>query len=292
MIMRKFTYALVALLLSVMAVAQTTDYQRRYKMMLDRVGYAGVGMESLIENWSKADPENPEMLQARFYFYLVKSQGTEVISRSESKYLGITPVLSLKDSTGRDVFYYEVVKYDDELFAQAIKAVDKMISVCPDRLDYRFMKSNAYLSYERESPDMALSSILGLAYEYKTTKTKWLYQEDATQEPEVVDDKSFAQMMQEYCYSLYSLGTPSSYEAFVKLSQRLNEYFPKEGDFVANIGSYHLVVKKDPKTALKYYDKALKLQPDNTNVIRNALLAARQMKNEKLQKKYLKMLEN
>lgn len=292
MIMRKFTYALVALLLSVMAVAQTTDYQRRYKMMLDRVGYAGVGMESLIENWSKADPENPEMLQARFYFYLVKSQGTEVISRSESKYLGITPVLSLKDSTGRDVFYYEVVKYDDELFAQAIKAVDKMISVCPDRLDYRFMKSNAYLSYERESPDMALSSIMGLAYEYKTTKTKWLYQEDATQEPEVVDDKSFAQMMQEYCYSLYSLGTPSSYEAFVKLSQRLNEYFPKEGDFVANIGSYHLVVKKDPKTALKYYDKALKLQPDNTNVIRNALLAARQMKNEKLQKKYLKMLEN
>ena len=292
MIMRKFTYALVALLLSVMAVAQTTDYQRRYKMMLDRVGYAGVGMESLIENWSKADPENPEMLQARFYFYLVKSQGTEVISRSESKYLGITPVLSLKDSTGRDVFYYEVVKYDDELFAQAIKAVDKMISVCPDRLDYRFMKSNAYLSYERESPDMALSSIMGLAYEYKTTKTKWLYQEDSTQEPEVVDDKSFAQMMQEYCYSLYSLGTPSSYEAFVKLSQRLNEYFPKEGDFVANIGSYHLVVKKDPKTALKYYDKALKLQPDNTNVIRNALLAARQMKNEKLQKKYLKMLEN
>ena len=292
MIMRKFTYALVALLLSVMAVAQTTDYQRRYKMMLDRVGYAGVGMESLIENWSKADPENPEMLQARFYFYLVKSQGTEVISRSESKYLGITPVLSLKDSTGRDVFYYEVVKYDDELFAQAIKAVDKMISVCPDRLDYRFMKSNAYLSYERESPDMALSSIMGLAYEYKTTKTKWLYQEDATQEPEVVDDKSFAQMMQEYCYSLYSLGTPSSYEAFVKLSQRLNEYFPKEGDFVANIGSYHLVVKKDPKTALKYYDKALRLQPDNTNVIRNALLAARQMKNEKLQKKYLKMLEN
>ena len=292
MIMRKFTYVLVALLLSVMAVAQTTDYQRRYKMMLDRVGYAGVGMESLIENWSKADPENPEMLQARFYFYLVKSQGTEVISRSESKYLGITPVLSLKDSTGRDVFYYEVVKYDDELFAQAIKAVDKMISVCPDRLDYRFMKSNAYLSYERESPDMALSSIMGLAYEYKTTKTKWLYQEDATQEPEVVDDKSFAQMMQEYCYSLYSLGTPSSYEAFVKLSQRLNEYFPKEGDFVANIGSYHLVVKKDPKTALKYYDKALKLQPDNTNVIRNALLAARQMKNEKLQKKYLKMLEN
>lgn len=292
MIMRKFTYALIALLLSVMAVAQTTDYQRRYKMMLDRVGYAGVGMESLIENWSKADPENPEMLQARFYFYLVKSQGTEVISRSESKYLGITPVLSLKDSTGRDVFYYEVVKYDDELFAQAIKAVDKMISVCPDRLDYRFMKSNAYLSYERESPDMALSSIMGLAYEYKTTKTKWLYQEDATQEPEVVDDKSFAQMMQEYCYSLYSLGTPSSYEAFVKLSQRLNEYFPKEGDFVANIGSYHLVVKKDPKTALKYYDKALKLQPDNTNVIRNALLAARHMKNEKLQKKYLKMLEN
>ena len=290
MIMRKIIYTLAVLLLAVTATAQTSDFQRRYNVLLNRVGPAGVGMETLIENWAKAEPESTDMLQARFYYYLVKSQGTEVVVRSESKYLGAKPILSLKDSTDTDVYYYEVLKYDDELFAQALKVVDKMISACPDRLDYRFLKANSYLSYERESPDMALSSILALAYEYKTSKTDWTYLEDPEQGPVAVDDAMFAQMMQEYCYSLYSLGSPSSYEAFYRLSQRLNEYFPKEADFLGNIGSYHLVVKGDCKTAVKYYDKALKLQPDNSPVLHNALIAARKLKDAKLEKKYLKLM--
>lgn len=290
MIMRKILYTLAAVLLAVAATAQTTDYQRRYNILMNRVGPAGVGMETLIDNWAKAEPESTDMLQARFYFYLVKSQGTEVVVRSESKYLGAEPILSLKDSTDTDVYYYEVLKYDDELFAQALKVVDKMISIDPGRLDYRFLKANSYLSYERESPDMALSSIMALAYEYKTTKTEWSYLEDPQQAPVAVDDKMFAQMMQEYCYSLYSLGSPSSYEAFYRLSLRLNEYFPKEADFLGNIGSYHLVVNADCKTAVKYYDKALKLQPDNSSVLHNALIAARRLKNAKLEKKYLKLM--
>jgi tetratricopeptide (TPR) repeat protein len=98
-------------------------------------------------------------------------------------------------------------------------------------------------------------------------------------------------MMQEYCYSIYTLGTPSSYDAFLRLSQRMNEYFPKEADFLGNIGSYHLVVRKDSKTAIKYYDKALKLDPGNADIINNALVASRKLKNDKLVKKYTKMLK-
>ena len=291
MIMRKIAYIFTALLLSFLASAQTSDYQRRYSMLLDRVGFAGVGMETLIENWSKAEPDNPEMLQARFYFCFVKAQSTEVVKRSESKYLGQAPLLSLPDSTGANVYYYEVLKYDDELFAQAIKAVDKAISIHPQRLDFRFMKANAYMSYERESPDMALSYILGLAHEFLTSGKVWTYQETAEDNIEV-DSDLFAQMMQDYCVSLYGLGTESSYEAFLKLSQRMNGYFPKYPSFIANIGSYHLVVAKDPKAALKFYDKALKLDSKARDIINNAVLASRKLKNPKLEKKYLKMLQH
>jgi tetratricopeptide (TPR) repeat protein len=154
------------------------------------------------------------------------------------------------------------------------------------------MKANAYISYERDCPDMALANIMGLAYDYKTSRSKWLYSEQGAVEPIHVDDEMFAGMMQEYCYSLYALGSRSSYEAFLKLSTRLNEYFPKNADFIANIGSYHMVVDKDYKTALKYYDKALKLQPDNASVLHNALLASRKLQNKKLEKKYLKMSGN
>lgn len=291
MIMRKTIYVLAAVLLSVTASAQTSDYLRRYNILLDRVGPAGVGMETLIANWGKAEPDSPQMLTAQFYYLVAKSQGTEVVARKESRYLGSAPMLSLKDSTGADVHYYEVLKYDDELFAQAIRSVDNAISMHPQRLDFRFMKANAYMSYERESPDMALSYILGLAHEFLTSGKVWTYQETAEDNIEV-DSDLFAQMMQDYCVSLYGLGTESSYEAFLKLSQRMNGYFPKCPSFIANIGSYHLVVAKDPKTALKFYDKALKLDPKARDIINNAVLASRKLKNPKLEKKYLKMLQH
>jgi tetratricopeptide (TPR) repeat protein len=246
-------------------------------------------METLIDNWNKAEPENTDMLTARFYYYIAKAQGTEVVARKEAKYLGAAPMLTLQDSTGVDVHYYEVLKYDDEIFSQALKVVDHAISLYPQRLEFRFMKANAYLSYERESPDMALSNILGLAHDYMTSGKTWTYNENSEQL--TVDQELFAQMIQDYCVTLYALGSPASYEAFLKLSQRMNGYFPKVPSFLANIGSYHMVVAKDPKTALKYYDKALKIEPKAREVINNAILAARKLKNTKLEKKYLKLLQ-
>lgn len=287
--MNKILCALTALSMSLSVFAQTSDYKRRYDILLDRVGPAGVGMETLIENWSKVEPDNTDMLTARFYYYIAKAQGTEVVARKEAKYLGAAPMLTLQDSTGVDVHYYEVLKYDDEIFSQALKVVDHAISLYPQRLEFRFMKANAYLSYERESPDMALSNILGLAHDYMTSGKTWTYNENSEQL--TVDQELFAQMIQDYCVTLYALGSPASYEAFLKLSQRMNGYFPKTPSYLANIGSYHMVVAKDPKTALKYYDKALKIEPKAREVINNAILAARKLKNTKLEKKYLKLLQ-
>jgi hypothetical protein len=51
-----------------------------------------------------------------------------------------------------------------------------------------------------------------------------------------------------------------------------------------------MLVKRDFKTALKYYDKVLKKHPDNYTSIKNSVLAARMMGNAKLEKKYLHML--
>ena len=136
-----------------------------------------------------------------------------------------------------------------------------------------------------------MSNIMGLVYDVMSNDAKWVYRAYMGEDVQTVDRELFAEMMKEYCYSLYSLGTPSSYEGFYTLSQRMNKYFPKDPDFIANMASYYLVVTKDYKTALKYYDKALKIRPDDRSTINNAVIASRRMNNAKLEQKYLKMLK-
>ena len=277
----KFAALAASLILLLPSLADAQDFERKYNLLLERVGPCGVGVETLLDNWAKAQPDNDKMLAAKFNFWLTKGQATEVVAKSQKKYLGMDAMLALKDSTGADVYYFEVLKYDDECFREAIAAVDRAIMMYPETLDFRFMKANAYVSYERESPDMAMANLLSLINDFKAGTETWTYG------GQQADDDFFAAAMQEYCVSFYTLGL---YEAFKKLSEVMLVHYPGNPHFMSNLGSYHMLVKNDYKTALKYYNKVLKKHPDDYISIRNSALAARRLGNVKMEKKYLLML--
>ena len=67
-------------------------------------------------------------------------------------------------------------------------------------------------------------------------------------------------------------------------------HYPDNSGFMSNLGSYHMLVRKDFKTALKFYNKVLKKHPDDYISIRNSALAARRLGNAKMEKKYLQMI--
>lgn len=284
MIKMRFAALAAAFVLLMPLVADAQDYERKYNLLVERVGPAGVGVETLLDNWAKAEQDSDKMLAAKFNYWLAKGQGSEVVAKSQKKYLGMDAVLALKDSTGADVYYFEVLKYDDECFREAMSAVDRAIAMYPERLDFRFMKANSYVSYERESPDMALANLLSLVNDFNAGKQKWTYGGQSA------DEGFFVEAMQEYCYTFYALGTPGSYEAFKRLSEAMLGHYPDDAGFMSNLGSYHMLVNKDYKTALKYYNKVLKKHPDDYTSIRNSVLAARRMGNVKMEKKYLQML--
>jgi tetratricopeptide (TPR) repeat protein len=178
-----------------------------------------------------------------------------------------------------------VNEFDDELFAEAIKVADRAAALYPDRLDFRFMKADAYIAYEKESPDMALAYLLTLVdSDQKREERPWVY------ETEKVEKTFFADAMQEYCFSFYSIGTPSSLDAFRTLSEKMIGLFPDNVGFMNNIGSYYMIAKKDYKAALKVYSKVLKKSRTDYIAIKNSSLAARQLGNVKLEKKYLVLL--
>ena len=224
------------------------------------------------------------MLIGKFSYYLTKSQSDKLEIKEGNRYLGAAPVLTLKDSLGRDVNYFTVTNYDDELFGKATQAIDKAIELNQNRLDFRLFKISALLDYEKESPDMALAGLKALIDYDGHSHPTWEY-------PGLVSDKDlFPAIVQDCCFAFYQLGTPGGYEAFKELSEKMLSYYPSATQYMTNIGSYYLVYKKDSKSALKMYNKVLKKKPDDYATIKNCVLLARNDKNVKLEKKYLPML--
>lgn len=268
--------------------AQMTSEQ--YKASYDRqvriVGATGVGVETILDRWAEAYPDDTDMLEGRFHYYFEKSRSTKAMIKPGDRYLGKKPVLTLPDSTGGSVNFFEEPFFVDSLFALSATAIDRAVAAKPDELSYRFKKIAALLEYEKESPDMAGAELLDLIELNRAQSPGWTYG------GEKVDKDFFISAVQEYCYSFFNTATPSSYEMFRAVSERMCSYYPEETVFVSNLGTYWLIARKDDKKALKYYNKVLKAKPDDYSALKNCVLLARSSKNVKLEKKYLPALIN
>ena len=284
---RTITLAATLLMLAAGASAQTSseDFIRRYNNLQARVGPAGLGMETLIGQWEEALPEDPQMLLAKFWFNYTRCATTQVIQLSQDRYLGNEPILPFTDSLGVKRNFFEDTVYDDDLYREAESALDRLMGLYPLNLDYILLKADAMRLYEKGSPDMTREMLTSLIDRNYREHPAWVHSEIET-----VDNEVFEALIQQQCYNIFRLGTPSSAEAFKAISEKMLVYSKDNPVFMDNIGSYWLVSRKDTKKALKQYDMVLKKHPDDVTAIRNCILAARSAKDVKLEKKYLSMM--
>lgn len=240
------------------ATAQTAaQFKEKYDRQVRSVGPDGVGVEYILDKWAAAFPDDADMLEGRFSYYLAKSRSESVQKVDAQKYLGQKPVLSLKDSLGKDVNYFMVPEYNDSLFRISQKSIDRAIELEPEVLIHRFNKISALAAYEKESPDMAATAMLDLIDYDASAHPKWIH------EGEAVNREEFESAVQEYCFLFYKTGSANSYESFRILSERMLKLNPKNALFLNNMGAYWQVARRDDKKAAKYYKKALKLNPSD-----------------------------
>lgn len=236
------------------------DYERQVR----NVGYDGVGVETIVDRWIKTCPDDPQAYAARFSFLLVKSQSIEMVQKDRRRYLGQQPSLTLKDSLGRSVNYFEEINYDDSLFAEALSAARKAIELAPDELRYRYDMISALVSYEKESPDMGAAEIFRLIDEFSADLSRpWTLDSQPLESSPKSPDYRFSQAMGEYCYLFFHLGSDEGYRYFLEVSEKMNGVDPRNPVFLDNIGSYWQVVHRNNRKAAKYYKKALKIDPED-----------------------------
>ncbi len=282
---------ILVLLLSLSALcaaAQETytqeEFLRRYNNLTERVGAAGVGVETLLNKWEAAYPDDVQQMLARFSFYFTRCQTSHVEQLAQDRYLGREPILPMTDSLGNKCNFFEITEYDDELYAQANLAIDQAIAAQPNQLDYRLIKIDAMMAFEKDSPDVTLQQLKALADMHFKQHPAWEYGGLGS-----VSNDQFKAFMQDYCVALFRLGTPGGAEAFKSLSEYMLTYCKDDPLFVNNLGSYYLT-KKDFKKAQKYFDQVLKKDPANMIALKNGILLARSKKDVNLEKKYLTLM--
>ena len=260
------------------------DFKARYERQVNAVGVSGVGVEYILDKWKKACPESVDMLRACATFYFAKSREEKVVPKNGAKYLGREPVLTLTDSLGAKVNYFTDYAYDDAVFGKFVKTIDQAIALYPEDLGFRTFRLTGLMEYEKESPDMAASGLVSLIDYDASAKPHWVY------EGSPVSDTDFVDMVQDYCGTLFKIGTPSAYESFRNVSEKMVSLHPKDTRFLGNLGSYWLVAQKNNSKAMSYYKKVLKIDPKDYAAIKNCVLMARHSNNTGMEKKYLPLL--
>ena len=280
--MKKLTLAIAAIALCAAAAAQTTpeEFQTRYDRLVRNLGYDGVGVETLLDRWEEAFPDDAAVPKARFNYYFTKSQRSEVLPKpGQRRFLGNAPTLTLKDSDGGDVNYFEEYFYDEELFGEAMKVLDAQIAAHPDELRWHYLKITALSAFEKESPDMAAAELRQLIAHDASAHPAW------TLDGESAGTEIFQQGVGEYCASFFGIGTDAGYEYFREISELMTKRFPRNPVFIDNIGSYWLVAKDNEKQAVKFYKKALKIDPQDEAATRNLKIIERRQAQAKAKKK-------
>lgn len=273
--MKKLLFALSAML-GLAVCAQ--DIKESVYELIQYEQYASA--DSLLQEWEKKDAGNPEIFAARFNFYLNQAHNSYIVVDSDTMPVG--EAMMLADSTGQLAgSIHEETVWNDSLFNEAMKVIDRGIALHPDRLDFRYGKASAYRFVDNY--DKMSAEAMEILERSRKNGCKWLWTDN---EPIEDAEKVMLDGIHDYEIEL------ADRDASSELLDLNLQYYPS--DYIAlNIKGSLAYNAGDEEAAQQYFEKAHAAAPDDALITCNlALLTMENGNYDKAKELFKSVLEN
>ena len=272
------------ILFFLMFVITTISYSQDYKTEFESLFNQGKKEEilPLINNWEKAEPDNPEMYIAYFNYYFMESQN-EVIQLDTKN--GPDNNLQILDTATQETvgYMYSKMYYGDSLFNIAQEYIKKGILKNPRRLDMYF--GRIFTLREKGLYELHCEEILNVIELNKQINSEWLWSNNEKLED---SENFFKGSIQDYNYALFNLEEPRTIE-IEKISSRMKELYPNDIENYSNLGVCKLM-NSEFDQALEIFLEANKVNSEDAIVISNIAYTYMQLSNFKKSKEYYNLV--
>ena len=272
-IMKRLVYIFIASVLCVMAQAQESRLEL-FNQVYNADSLAPA--KTLLDEWASTGEKDGGYYACQFNYYLNQGMKSGIqMSKELPLYVQGEKALTLTDTVTGGIAGYVYQGYsiaDSALLNTAYDWIKRGINACPNRLDLYFGLATSYL-YCDQTDQMILVLEQVMKQETKN-KRKWLWLENE----QLADTVDMVYMRIQEDFSRF-LDAERLNDA-ERLTTLAIKYYPKRAEYVNNMAVI-CYMRNDYKQAMKYFKKALKLNPGDELIKANIEYLEDVLKNAK-----------
>ena len=218
-------------------------------------------IKSLLAEWEKSNPNDPELYVSAINFYFSNSK-QDIISLGKEQ--RSKQAFQLTDSNGKVTGYLNSdLGYNPEKIGRAINYANTGISKFPDRLDIRFGK--CYLLQQIEDYDNFTKELIKTVEYSRVNKNNWLWSQNEKHE----DAENFLLgTIQQYLKQLYETEDDNLLPNMIQIGDATLKYY-KDNIEILSTTAVALMLTKEYDKAISYLKHAEQLNPKDFIVLNN-----------------------
>lgn len=255
--MRKIFLFILLTAISNLVSGQT--YYEKFKTLFQQNDT--IKIASLLTEWEKTSPNDPELYTAAINYYFSNSK-KEIVSVDRQQKSNES--FQLTDSTGQVAGYINSsLDYDTEKLSKAIKYANTGIDKFPNRLDIRFGK--CHILQQIEDYDNFTKEIIKTIDYSQVNKNNWLWTENKKQEN---GESSLLESIQSYLKQLYDTEDDNLLLNMIQIGEATLKIYKSNVEILSTT-SVALLLTKNYDKAIEYLKQAENINPKDFIVLNN-----------------------